>query len=512
MRTIKEILRLWLVLSLPYRRIETATGAGRGTIAEYIRRAQQLDLSWQQIEHLTESQLEERLFGNRAENNDRSGKPMPDWAEVDGELRNNKSVTLLLLWQEYRQLYPEGYSYSQFHFHFSRWKRKQGIVMRQQHRAGEKLFLDYCDGPRIVLGSGEHAKTQIFVAVWGASNYTFAHASFSQDLGNWTKSHVCAFEYFGCVPQILVPDNLRSAVSRACRYEPDLNPTYHELGVHYGAAIIPARPRKARDKAKVEAGVLLVQRWILAVLRKRTFGSLADLNVAIGELLEKLNSKMMRRVGKSRKEMFESLDKPAALPLPATRYEYATWRKATVGLDYHIRTDNHFYSVPFELIGKEVHIRISANTVEVFFKGNRAASHIRSNEKGGTTTLAAHMPKSHREYATPNAAAMRNWAESVGPSLIDLFEAIWKKHNGAPSASIAFRGIYRLASIFGTDRIEKAAKRAVAFGSCSYTSMKRILSSGLDEKISEKDGSRQMLPVHENIRGSHYYKEENSIC
>jgi transposase len=415
---------------------------------------------------------------------------------------------LLLLHQEYQERHPGGYGYSQFHFHFSQWKKKQGLVMRQLHRAGEKLFVDYCDGPRIVLASGETAKTQIFVAVWGASNYTFAQASLSQDLANWTKSHVCAFEYFQCVPHILVPDNLRSAVSRACRYEPDLNPTYHELSVHYGAAVIPARPGRPRDKAKVEAGVLLVQRWILAVLRKRVFGSVAELNEAIAELLEKLNSKIMQRVGKSPKELFESLDKPSALPITSTRYVFSNWQKATLGLDYHIRADDHFYSVPFELIGKEVHIRLSTNTVEVFYRGNRVASHVRSSVKGGTTTNPAHMPKSHRQYGMPNVADLRQWAESIGPATAELLDVIWKKHNAAPSAVNAFRGIYRLGPVVGKERMENAAKRAVAYGSCSYSSIKQILSLGLDQKPINKNGSDQMLPVHENIRGSHYYSKE----
>ncbi|MCI0563543.1 MAG: IS21 family transposase [Nitrososphaera sp.] len=280
MRTIKEILRLWFVLCLPYRKIEISTGASRGTVAEYIIKARDLGLTWEQIEPLSESELERRLLSGDAQAEKQFIKPMPNWADIDQELRSNKSVTLVLLHQEYKERHTEGYSYSQFHFHFSEWKKKQGIVMRQLHRAGEKLFVDYCDGPQIVLASGQTVKTHIFVAVWGASNYTFAQASLSQDLANWTKSHVLAFEYFGSVPHILVPDNLRSAVSRPCRYEPDLNPTYHELAVHYGTAIIPARPGRPRDKAKVEAGVLLVQRWILAVLRKRVFSNVAELNEA----------------------------------------------------------------------------------------------------------------------------------------------------------------------------------------------------------------------------------------
>jgi len=512
MRKIKEVLRLWLVLSLPYREIARTVGAARSTVTEYISKAESLGLIWQQVEQLSETDLELKLFPPQQRIQLPAPKPMPDWQEVSQELSANKSVTLLLLWQEYRQQHPDGYSYSQYHFHFSRWKKKQGLVMRQQHRAGEKVFVDYSDGPKIISSSGEPIKTHIFVAVWGASNYAFAQASLSQELPNWIVSHVRAFEYFGCVPYIVVPDNLRSGVSRACRYEPDLNPTYQDLAMHYGTAVIPARPAKPRDKAKVENGVLLVQRWILARLRKRTFYSLAELNAAIAELLVSYNTRVMKRIGQTRKERFEALDRPAALPLAATVYEYATWAKCTLGLDYHVFAEKHHYSVPCHLVGEEVHIRISTNTIEVFYRGGRVASHVRSADVGGTTTDPAHMPRSHREHAGMNLQVARTWAETTGPATAQLFEKIWQKHNQAPSALGAFRGIYRLGLVYERNRIERAAARAVAYGSCTYTSMKRILSSGLDQKsLNNNNGSPQTLPNHENIRGSQFYSEENSI-
>jgi len=512
MRKIKEVLRLWLVLSLRYREIARIVGVARSTVAEYISKAESLGLRWEQVEQLSETDLELKLFPPQERVQVHAPKPMPDWQEVDQELRSNKSVTLILLWQEYRVEHPDGYGYSQFHFHYSRWKKKQGLVMRQQHRAGEKLFVDYCDGPKLVSSCGEPIKTQIFVAVWGASNYSFAQASSSQELRNWIRSHVRALEFFGCVPHIIVPDNLKSAVSRACRYEPDLNPTYQDLAMHYGTAVVPARPYKARDKAKVENGVLLVQRWILARLRKRTFYSLAELNTAIAELLADLNTRVMKKIGKTRQERFESLDRPAALPLAPTAYEYATWTKSKLGLDYHVIADRHHYSVPCHLVGKEIHVRMSTNTVEVFCNGGRVASHVRSAQVGGTTTDPAHMPRSHREHAGTNLEVARSWAKTTGPATSQLFEKIWQKHNQAPSALGAFRGIYRLGLKYGLNRIEGAAARAVAFGSCTYTSMKRILSCGLDQQqLNNEKGSTQKLPNHENIRGSQFYSEENSI-
>jgi transposase len=479
----------------------------RSTIAEYIDKSTAIGLSWDQVQGLTEGELERMLFPLLPGPSTANGvRLLPDWAEVNEELRQHRSLTLLRVWEEYRQQHPDGYGYSRFHFHYSRWKKKQGLVMRQQHRAGEKLFIDYCDGPKINSASGQLIETQIFVAVWGVSNYTFVQATLSQDLRNWVKSHVAAFDYFGCVAHILVPDNLKSGVSRACRYEPDLNPTYQDMAIHYGTAVVPARPYKPRDKAKVENGVLLVQRWILAALRKRTFYGVAELNAAMAELLEKLNAKVMRKIGKSRRQMFEALDRPAALPLPVTAYEYATWSKATLGLDYHILADKHHYSVPCQLVGQEVHIRVSANTVEVFHNGVRVASHARSTVIGGTTTDPAHMPRSHREHAGMNLEVARSWAQMTGPATTKLLEKIWQRHNQSVSALGTFRGIYRLAMTYGSDRMECAATRALTYGNYTYASIKRILSCGLDQKsLNNKNGSAEMLPSHENVRGSQYY-------
>jgi transposase len=297
--------------------------------------------------------------------------------------------------------------------------------MRQEHRAGEKVFIDYSDGLSFVdTFTGEIILTQLFLAVWGASNYTYAEATLSQTLPDWIRSHVHAFEYFRCAPRVLVPDNLKSGINKACKYEPELNPTYADLAEHYGCAVLPARPRKPRDKAKAEAGVLIAQRWILAVLRHRTFYSLADLNAAIRECLEHLNTRPLKKLKKSRRELFEAVDHPNALPLPPRPYEYAEWYKAKVQLNYHVEVDHHYYSVPFQLLREKVDVRLTVTTIEAFHKGERVAAHARSYVKGGYTTLKEHMPPKHRAYAEWTPSRFTHWAGKIGESTARLVEQV----------------------------------------------------------------------------------------
>lgn len=514
MRMLKEILRLFLFCGLSFRQISRSTRVARSTVADYVWRAQKAGLQWEQCKDVPEQELERMLFPIPAVTKGLVPvRPVPDCVAIHDELRRDKNVTLTLLWHEYREQHPDGYSLSQFHWLYSQWSRKLGLVMRQVHRAGEKLFVDFCDGPVIINESGEGIKTQIFVAVWGASNYTFVRAVGSQDLPNWIGCHVAAFNFFGCVPHITVPDNLRSAVSKACRYEPDLNPTYHDMSQHYGTVVIPARARHPRDKAKAEAGVLLVQRWILAALRKHVFHSLIELNAAIEPLLQRLNDKQLRVFKRCRRELFETLDRPAALSLPSAPYEYASWKKATVGPDYHMLIDDHYYSVPYSLVGEEVDIRLTTNVVEVLFGGGRVASHQRSYVKGGKTTCPEHMPRSHREHAGLNLEVILLWAAKTGTATAELFEKILERQHQSESAFHSLLGIYRLSSRYGRERIEKAAIRALAFGSCSYRSMKRILSSKLDQQLLKtNEGSPQTVPLHDNIRGKQYFGKEVIPC
>jgi transposase len=425
------------------------------------------------------------------------------------------NLTLSQLWVEYKAKHPDGYQYTQFCEHYWRWRKKLDYCMRQEHRAGEKLFIDYSDGLSIVDAlTGELTLTQLFVAVWGASNYTYAEASLSQTLPDWIGAHGHAFQYFCCAPRVLVPDNLKSGVKDACFYEPDLNPTYSDMAEHYGCAVLPARPRKPRDKATVENGVLIAQRWILAVLRQRTFYSLAELNTAVRQCLERLNTRLLRKAKKSRRELFEAIDRPNALPLPQNFYEYAEWYKAKVQLNYHIEVDHHYYSMPYQLLHERVDIRLTATVVEAFHKGKRVAAHVRSHIKGDYTTLPEHRPPAHRFYAEWNPARFIQWAGKTGECTAQLVEKILATRPYPEQGYKACLGIIHLTRDYDPARVEAAARRALKFKAYSYRSMVAILSTRLDRQSDnlEQPELPGLLP-HQNIRGQEYYhfndKEEN---
>jgi transposase len=354
----------------------------------------------------------------------------------------------------------------------------------------------------------------LFVAVWGASNYTYAEATLSQTLPNWIGSHRRALEYFQCTPRVLVPDNLKSGVNKACKYEPELNPTYADLAEHYGCAVLPARPYKARDKAKVEVGVLIAKRWILAVLRHRTFFSLEELNIAIRECLERLNTRPLRRLGKSRRELFETIDRPGALPLPERPYEYAEWLKAKVNIDYHIEVDHHYYSVPYRLVKEKLDVRLTATTVEVFHKGERVAAHARSYVRGAYTTLREHMPPEHRKYAEWSPSRFIHWANKTGGATAQLVERIMAARTYLEQGYRACLGILGLGQRYEPERLEAAAERALKYNTCSFKSVRAILVADLDRQQDTEELPHQTtLPMHSNIRGKEYYttcnQEEN---
>ena len=510
MRKVKEVLRLRWSLGMSQRTIAKSCGIGPTSVAEYLRRAERAGLKWPLPPDLGEGQLERLLFPPPL-SIPASQRPVPDWAKVHQEPKR-KGVTLYLLWEEYQAETRDGYGYSRFCELHGEWAGKLDLVMRQEHRAGEKLFVDYAGQtlPVVDRKSGEVREAQVFVAVLGASSYTYAEATWTQGLPDWIGSHVRAFEFFGGVPEIVVPDNLRSGVSKVCLYEPDVNPTYQEMAAHYETAVIPARVAKPRDKAKVEVGVQVVERWILARLRHRTFFSLVEANQAIRELLDRLNERPFRKLPGSRKSLFESLEKPVLQPLPQSRYEYAEWKKARVNIDYHVEFEGHYYSVHHQLVKKQVELRITAETVECLLKGKRVASHRRSRVKGGHTTLPEHMPSSHREHASWTPSRLIGWARETGPNTAKLTEAIMESRPHPEQGFRSCLGIMRLAKSYGAERVEAACERALTIRARSYKSVKAILENGLEAK--PLPGSEQDVPPieHANVRGAAYYRSEEA--
>lgn len=507
MRKIREVLRLKFELDLSERQIAKSTQISRSTISDYVRRFVASGLSWPLPPALADTGIEAALFPAKPAVPD-ALRPTPDWAQVNRELRR-KGVTLFLLWQEYKAEHPEGFLYSWYCDHYREWTSKLDAVMRQEHLAGEKCFVDYAGHTMPVTDrhTGEIRQAQIFVGIMGASNYTFAEATWSQTISDWIGSHVRMLGHFGAAPEILVPDNLKSGVSKTCRYEPDTNPSYLDFAHHYGIAVIPARARKPRDKAKVENGVLIVERWILASLRNRSFFSLAELNEAIGELLIRLNRRPFKKLPGCREAAFRSVDYPAMRALPAERYTLTEWKKARVNLDYHIEVEGRYYSVPHTLIGKQLDVRFSEHTIEVMHKGARVASHARMHGNGRRyLTQSEHMPKAHQEVAEWTPERILNWAATVGEHTRKLIDAMIERKPHPQQAFRAAVGIIRLGKRYGNNRVEAACRRAYLTNAISFSSVDSILKHRLDELPLPQDAKQASLPLmHDNVRGSGYY-------
>jgi transposase len=508
MRKIAEVLRLKHVKNLSNRKIAKSCKIGRTTVGDYLSRAEEAGISWPLPEGMTEAELHRRLFSPKSHQSRPLFVPEPEWNTVHQELQR-KGVTLFLLWEEYKQAHPDGYQYSWFCREYRNWRGKLDPVMRHTHRAGEKLFVDYSGQtvPIVDPRTGEVHQAEIFVAVLGASNYTYAEATWTQSLPDWIQSHVRAFEYFQGVSEIVVPDNLKSGVHKAHIYEPDLNPTYQDMARHYNLAIIPARKRKPKDKAKVESGVQVVARWVLARLRNHTFFSLEELNREIRRLLERLNERPFRKLPGSRKIRFEELDKPALQPLPETRYEFAQWKKVRVNVDYHVEIDRHYYSVPYQLIKKQLDARYTERTVEIFHQNSRVACHKRSYQKGRYSTVKEHMPKAHQEHASWTPERLIRWAGKTGPYTAQVVETIMANKLHPQQGFRPCLGIMRLGKNYGSDRLEKACHRAVVLGSFNYKSIESILKNNLEQRaLPGQDETPEAKPLnHENIRGSNYY-------
>lgn len=505
MRKIKEVLRLKWLNQLSDRKIAQSCNISRPAVVNYIERAKQAGLSWPLPDTLTDIELERLLYPTQKP---RSAGDLvwPDWSLIRQELQK-KNVTLFLLWQEYREQHPKGYQYSWFCDQYRSWLGQRDLSMRQTHRAGEKLFVDYAGQTMPVIDprTGEIRSAQIFVAVLGASNYSYAEATWTQSLADWIGSHQRAFSFFGGLPEVVIPDNLRSGVTKANRYEPDLNPTYLEMATHYGVAIVPTRVRKPKDKAKAEVGVQIVERWILASLRHHMFFSLAELNQAVQQLLVKLNQRSFKKLPGSRIDHFQNLEQPALKPLPATPYVYAEWKVVRVHIDYHVDIEGHYYSVPYQWVKQQLDARITAQTVELFHQGQRLASHPRSWLKGRHTTVNAHRPESHRQYGDWSPERFMRWADKIGTATGQVIRTVLQERRHPEQGYRSCLGILRLAKAYSDARLEAACTRALLLGTYRYKSIESILKHGLDCQSVAVAEESTLPQQHENIRGSEYF-------
>jgi len=510
MRKIRDILRLRHEAGLSYRGIAQALNIGYGTVVDYLTRAALAGLGWPIPEEMGERELGRLLFPTQSITGQRRFVE-PDFLSLREELKD-KRMTRQLLWQEYRQQHPDnGYSYAQFCHRFKEWLARQKRSMRQIHLAGEKMFVDYC-GPTLPVvnpDSGELRFAQVFVAVLGASNYTFACASWTQKQVDWLMAHVRAFEFFGGVPEIVVPDNLKAAVRKTHRYEPDINPTYQQLAAHYQTAILPARPYKPKDKAKAEVAVQIVERWIMARLRHQTFFTLASLNQAIAVLLEDLNERPFKKLPGSRKSQFQQLDQPALRPLPAHPYQYTDIKQARVHIDYHVEYDRHYYSTPHHLVKQAVEVQASESALSIYHQGQRVATHVRSYRQGAHTTLAEHMPQSHRDMYEWSPERLLRWAADIGSQTREVVALLLARNTHREQNYRSIFGLLHLTKTYSRERLNNACGRALLINSPTRKSVESILKQGLDlvaVEAPEPDAQQELnLDHHENVRGASYY-------
>jgi transposase len=505
---LKEVLRLTYEARLSVRQIAACLSLSVGAISKYQQRAEAAGLGWPLPVDLSDKALQAILQPPRKTDTS-SVQVEPDFEQMAAEL-THKGMTRQLLWEEYASTNPGNhYSYPHYTVLFRRWRKKQQLSMRQYHRAGEKLFVDYCGPTMSVVNpdSGEIRFAQVFVAVLGAGSYTYAEATWSQSLPDWIGSHVRAFEFYGGVPEIVVPDNLRSAVSKSCRYDPDINPTYQQMAEHYGVAVIPARPYKPKDKSKAEVGVQLVERWIMMRLRKQTFYTLASLNLAIRSLLVELNNRPFKKRPGSRLSQFKQLDQGALKPLPSSAYAYRHIKKARVHLDYHVEYDNHYYSVPYQLVKEEVVVHAGDTTLAIFYQGKQVAIHPRSHRHGGHTTDPNHMAKAHRAHQEWSPQRFLRWASDVGPHTEVVVRYQLESRRHPEHGYRACLGLLSLIKKYGKQRLEAACRRAQHIGAMQYKNIASILSKSLDKVPLETDSPEQTsLPLlHDNVRGPDYY-------
>ena len=503
MRQLRQMLRLARE-GLSARAIGRMLGVARSTVQDNLKRAEAAGLAWPLGAEITDAILEQRLFTRAGVRPGVRRRVEPDWSSLVREAKR-PGVNLMVLWEEYREVYPDGYGYSRFCDLFREFERRLSPVMRQHHAAGDKLFVDY-SGKKVPIvdpDTGVVREAEIFVAVLGASSLTYAEATWSQALPDWIGAHVRLFRFLGGVSRLIVPDNLKSGIHKASFYDPEINRSYGMMAAHYGVGVLPARPRKPRDKAKVEAGVRFAQTYILGRLRRQTFFSLAEGNAAIASAVERINAHLMRRVGVSRRELFESIERPALRPLPSDDYEYAEWRLARVNLDYHVEAAGFLYSVPHALIRQQVDVRLTGRTVEIFHRGRRVAAHERRHGGRRHGTDPDHMPSSHRRYAEWTPGRFQRWARSIGPNTEGLVIAVL---SARPHPEQGFRtclGILRLFRGLDPARAEAVSARAIAIGALTYKSLASILAHNLDR--AQRQPETAAVIDHPNLRGSRYF-------
>ena len=514
---LRELIRLSLDVKLSNRRISKILSVSRKTVGNYVRRLKSAGLIYETAKDLGDADLQALLLSRSAPIRDR---PVPDWVEVKNELAK-KNVTLMLLWDEYIEKYPEGYAYSRFCGLFRKWNKSLDCSMRQTHKAGEKLFVDWA-GTKVPIHdsiTGEVHEACVFVATMGASNYTYAEAFWTMELQDWIEAHVRAFSFLGGVPDLTVPDNPKTGVTKACFYDPVLNRTYAELAEHYNTTIVPTRVRKPKDKAIVENGVGNVSRRILAALRNRRFYSLAELNKEILRRRDEFNNRSFQKMPGCRRTRFETIDKPALKPLPKNPFVFGVWRTATVHIDYHIEIERHYYSVPYEFRGKKVNVRTSARTIEIFYNNKRVASHIRKHLRPGThTTLAEHMPSNHRKYNDWSPERFRSWARKIGSSTEEVIISIFESRNHPEQAFRSCLGVLHLTKKYSSERLEAACRRALKY-KCRFSrkTIECILKNNRD-KMDEQEEAKPPIQ-HDNIRGPEHFgtddtnqQEEEECC
>lgn len=508
MRKISEVLRL-KAQGMSNRDIAASVGAGKSAVYEYLTRAEGAGISWPLPEGLDDEALEAKLFPTPPAAA-LVTRPVPDWREVNRELKSRRHVTLRLLWLEWRESFPEGWGYSQFCWHYHKWLDCQDVVMRLSYPGGERMFVDFAGdhGHWYDPATGEVHEAEVFASVLGCSGMLYVEATPGQDLGSWCYAHMHAWEAYGGVAELTVPDNLKSGVTKACWFEPGVNRSYQELAEHFDTVILPTRVARPTDKGAVEAGVLTAERWVLAPLRNRRFFSLAELNEAIAERTAWVNGRAFRGEPASRAELFAELERPALRPLPTKRFELAEWKPVTVNIDYHVAYDHRFYSVPYTLVHQRLELRGTKSTVEVYKGTARVASHAREYGRRRYITDPAHMPVSHRAHLEWTPSRLVAWGRTISPATGELVQKILDTKPHPEHAYRSCLGLMSLAKRYGPERLGAACARALASGATSYSSVKSILAEGLDRVPLPSSAKLPPPPAHENLRGPRYWADE----